>query len=223
MVLCCTQTSIELRERYKQQVQQLRAARESLAAAAQQSLQFFTQAAAELSGADVLIATPQTLLQYVQAAGVYDRAVENASKPIMSPVFGVLVDDDSDSDADSDEDEQLRDEDADTAAGVAESDGEPVPQSSSDSSSSSSELIDLSQVYWFVADDSKLRGAVQQQSEATAKQLFAQQDAWFEHLQRVAKLLPRAEKLCDEYAPATAAADIEMSRAARMVYLAEVR
>jgi hypothetical protein len=230
------QTCQDLQQRYTQQAEELRTARQSLAAAAKQRLLAVRESAADLSGADVMFGTPQTLLRYVQAAKYYKQAVKVANRAIKSHVFHQEVADDSDgdadaaedaaaySDADSDGDEQTQQVNDGAAAAEVERDSDPLSQlSSSGSSSDDAELIDLSQVYWFVADDVGLHDTVQQQqSEASDTQLRIQQDAWFEHLQEVASLLPRAELLCEFYTLAVAS-DIEMSRAARMVYLAEVR
>jgi exonuclease VII large subunit len=209
-VLVSLQAREELQELQELQ-QRAGAARAQLVAAAQQQLAAAHAALAQLDGPDMLVADPATLLSYVELnREVRELLAENSSSGSSSSG--------SCSDADSSSDDE-----------AGSSSGWDNP----------GDLLSFGNVFFFVADEAGLREAVRQQQQqqtdsggetegeeadaAAAKQweaaLREAEQSWSQQLTRVAQLLLQAT-VHDTVRPI--AADVEMSQAARMVYLAEV-
>lgn len=185
-------------------------AREAVAAIAQQRFAAAQAAIAQLSDADVLVATPDTLLGYISVNQQYTEA--------LSQMRG------SSSSSDGDDSESESESDDSTSTGNSDS-------------INPGDLLRFDQLYWFVADESGLREAVQQQlanvattgDDSSGDELFRLcaplhrcsllRGVWSNQLSRVATHLRIAEVDHEKY---PVAGEVEMSEASRMVYLAEV-
>lgn len=175
-------------------------AREAVAAIAQQRFAAAQAAIAQLSDADVLVATPDTLLGYISVNQQYTEALSQM-RGSSSSTDG----DDSESESDSDDSTSTRNSD----------------------SINPGDLLRFDQLYWFVADESGLREAEQQQlanvattgDDSSGDEPSLLRGVWSNQLSRVAAHLRIAEVDHEKY---PVAGEVEMSEASRMVYLAEV-
>jgi hypothetical protein len=160
----------------------------ALVTIAQQRFAAAQATTADLSDTDVLVATPETLLEHLKVNTTFRDSI---------PAKGSNINSGSGSGSNT------------------------STTTSSSTSSNPGDLLCFNQLYWFVADEAGLREVDTGDTARSIRDaIWLRHRLWCKDLASIAELLPSAAA---EHSNCPVAADVEMSEAARMMYLAEVR